>query len=148
MKKISKKVDKLVWNVYHYSFNNKDIEPVNIFNYFIKEFIMSLDRKFKKDKSINLKEELRKEFAYRYWSKYEFEIILTTFPAYVSKAEIDRLVEETKSGKYYSHYVNLERAKKIDVYEQIMLNYDKLYDYVATVMGWKEHKDESNAKNK
>ena len=148
MKKISKKVDKLVWNVYHYSFNNKDIEPVNIFNYFVKEFIMSLDRKFKKDKSVDLKEELRKEFAYRYWSKFEFEIILTTFPAYVSKEEIDRLVEETKSDKCYSHYVNLERAKKIDVYEQIMLNYDKLYDYVATAMGWTEYKDEGNAKNK
>lgn len=72
-------------------------------------------------------EQLRKDIAYYFWSKSEHEIVITSFPPYVSKEELERLNSEDVK---YRTYVNLEVDKKVDIYEQLRLNWDAFLGYV------------------
>ena len=65
-------------------------------------------RRYAKHKDIEkLKAEIKSWAMYCFWSKCEYEIILTSFP-------------ERKDFK----------QKKVDVYQQLMLNWDSFVEYV------------------
>ena len=104
----------VVWNVYYYNLNKRKIEIHNVFNHwrFIENSAKHI-KKFKEDKE-GLKEQIHKELMYYYWSKYEWEIIVTPYTSRPKK----------------------EEEIKIDVYEQVMLNWDQFFEYF-----W-EHKKE------
>ena len=88
-----------------------NITTYNIFNNL--SFIcglMDLKARFKKDNSIVLKEQVKRLLMYSFWSKAEYEIIIKS------------LFEKEEH--------------KIDVYEQVMLNYDVFYDYLMD--NWKQ----------
>lgn len=91
------------WYVYYYDVNRKKINTYNIFEH----------SSFKKEFSVLLKCDLTKEvFAdqlkhilqYYFWGKCEWEIVL-------------------------NHDNGTNSDRKIDVYEQVMLNWDKFVDY-------------------
>ena len=95
------------WYVYYYDFNNNVIEPYNIFRHC----------KFSEDVKELLRQNLSKQdFAdklnvlvrYYFWSKAEWEVIISSF---IGNAE----------------------DKKVDVYNQIYLNWDKFVNYVWSV---------------
>ncbi len=124
----------LRWFVYHHDFNGKEIKPFNIFNH----------GRFREDVEKNLKKcESKEEFAkklksslmYYFWSKAEYEIVITSWAPHITMSELDRLNaerEETKE-KYnrepYRLYVNPDVGEKIDVHDQVMLNWDIFVDY-------------------
>ena len=88
-----------------------NITTYNIFNNL--SFIcglMDLKARFKKDNSIVLKEQVKRLLMYSFWSKAEYEIMVKLL-----------------CGK---------EEHKIDVYEQVMLNYDVFYDYLMD--NWKQ----------
>lgn len=88
-----------------------NITTYNIFNN--SSFVgglMDLKARFKKDNSIVLKEQIQRLLKYSFWSKAEYEIIIKSL-----------------FGK---------EEHKIDVYEQVMLNYDVFYDYLMD--NWKQ----------
>lgn len=95
----------LEWNVYWEDFNARKIVIRNVFNLSYK-FNEYLKENFKKNKT---KEEfctqLERDLQYCYWSKSEHELIITSWPR---KEECD---------------------KKIDIYSQIMLNWEKFATY-------------------
>ena len=125
----------LVYNVYIEDFNSKKIKVFNIFNsYRFYEDLLKINKKYK-DNFEEFSQQVKSSIMYSFWSKCEYEIILTSWPAYVNSEEIDRLVSkrEEKLKKYnhfYIDYVNLTVGEKIDVYDQIMLNWDIFIKYL------------------
>lgn len=94
-------MNKLVWNVLIYDFNNKKIVPYNIF---YDGFLQEIIDDFYKGKSI--KEAIKKWAKYHYWSRTEYEI------------QVGGLFDTP------------EHFKKIDIYDQIEMNLDNIAQYV------------------
>lgn len=105
--------------------NEKDFK-FNVFNNIrFLSYLMDLKARAKKDDTINIKEEIRHSLQYSYWSKSECEIMVKCL---FGKVE-----------------------HKIDVYEQIMLNFDLFYEYL--ISNWKHipaktYKQQANQKKK
>ena len=94
----------LTWNVYRYNFNSKRIETTNIFNHwrFEEDVKSDLCRRLTKG---SFEERLRRNLMYYFWSKCEHEIIVSSWP-YTEDA-----------------------AAKIDVYQQVMMNWNIFLEY-------------------
>lgn len=109
---------RLVWNVYRHNFNSNKVEAVNIFNHwkFDEEVRTDLCRRMNKT---DFAVKLRRNLMYWFWSKYEHEVIISSWP-----------------------YTN-DAAVKIDVYQQVMLNFDVFCDYV-----WSFRKEVRNERKK
>lgn len=101
-----RKKKELEWNAYYEDFNGKKIVPFNVFHH--TRFNEDVKKSFKKNKNDfeTFKKELKSNLMYYYWSKCEWEIILA---AWISK--------------------NVPEIK-IDVYDQVMLNFDLFAKYV------------------
>ncbi len=103
----------LTWKVYCEEFNKGEIREVNIFDHrTFCECCKQHAKKFKDDKEA-FAEAVRKDLMYYFWSKCEWEIILSAWPP----------------RKNF-------RESKIDVYDQVMLNWNVFIDWL-----W-EHKKE------
>lgn len=126
---------KLEYYVYYYNFNSHSIKKFNIFNH--GRFLEDVKKDLKKcETKKEFAEELHKDLIYYFWSKAEWEVIITPCISRISISELNRLNEEREKTlkKYnrepYSLYVNPDISEKIDIYEQVMLNWDLFVDYV------------------
>ena len=74
-----------------------------------------------------------------FWSKCEYEIVLASWPYGVSKSSLEKATKEMEDyALRWGHYpirvgIDLEVAEKIDIYDQLHLNWDRFVDYVWTV---------------
>ena len=125
----------LKWNVYRENWNSQKIETFNIFDH--SRFYESVKKALEKfDNKEEFSEEIRKDLLWCYWSKCEWETVITSFPPRIAKDEIDRLNAEFKvdTERYgrepKSVYVSPEVSRKVDIYEQVRLNWDVFVDYV------------------
>ena len=125
---------KLVWNVFNEC--NGEICPLNIFEYNYKflEDLLTAKRKYK-DNFEEFAEHVRKSLQYYYWSKSEYETVITTWPPYIESEELNRLNKEKhereiRNRPFYRDAVNLTTRYKIDIYTQIMMNWDRFIDYI------------------
>lgn len=100
---MSKKAPPMEWNALYYNYNANQMEPHNVLRG-REDFIRKMKKKFPAKE--DFAKELRSEMQYRYWSKAEWEIVLT--PLVGSRENADR---------------------KIDVFDQLLLNWDKFVDY-------------------
>lgn len=91
------------WYVYYHDSNAQKIIRWNVFNHgsFKNEVNKILQEKLNKE---IFSEKLKREVMYYFWSKCEYEIIL-------------------------SHWTGRADDIKIDVYDQIMMNFDRFVDY-------------------
>lgn len=126
---------KLEWNVYTHNFNGKSIEKYNIFNH--GRFTEDVKKELKKcETKEEFAEELRKDVFYYFGSKCEWEVVITSWVPHITISELNRLNEERErtlkehNREPYSLYVNPDVGEKIDVYEQVMLNWNLFVDYV------------------
>lgn len=96
--------EKINWYVYYHDSNSQKIVKWNVFNHgsFKEEVAKLLREKFNKEE---FSEKLQKELMYYFWSKCEYEIILSPWTG-----QADDI--------------------KIDIYDQIMMNFDRFVDYV------------------
>lgn len=96
------------WLVYiNDYYTRKSITTYNIFDHYrLKEDCDEIWDKFKFDKDM-FEEQIKRKLAYYFGSKCEWEIILSGWPP-------------SKNFK----------EKKIDVYDQVMLNWDTFINYV------------------
>ena len=125
----------LSWNVYYHNINSKKIETFNIFRH--AGFVNDIERYFKKYKD---KEEfaknLRHSLMYYFWSKSEYEVVVTSWPPNIKMNELDRLNTERERGlkeydrEPYSLYVNPDVGIKVDIYSQVMNNWDVFLGYI------------------
>ena len=125
----------LEWNVFRYDINKDKIVTFNIFDHWkFNEDVQKSLKKFK-DKD-EFAEQLRRDLMYYFWSKYEYEVVITTFPPYITMDELSRLNDERWSHKdrygtdYVRQNVNLDTGIKIDIYEQVMNNWNIFLDHV------------------
>ena len=125
----------LEWNVFYHNINKNKIETLNIFKH--SRFNDDVQKALKKikDKS-EFAEHLRRDLFYYFGSKCEYEVVITTFPPYITMKELDKLNEERASHKeryerdYVRLNVGLDTGAKIDIYTQVMNNWDLFLDYV------------------
>lgn len=97
----------LEWNVYLEDFNNRKIKVYNIFNHYnFYEYCLKAKKKYEDDKDKFL-EEIKSSLMYCFWSKCEYEVILTGWPKRTDFNE-----------------------EKIDAYDQVMLNWPIFSEYI------------------
>ena len=137
------KAEKLTWNVYNRNFNARKIEPYNIFDHWsFCEDVDKVVKKYKKeikkegltkkqleDLLKDFKEKIRRELQYYFWAKYEWEIGIT-------EPFSNTLVDAYTNGRDYPW-------EKIDVYDQVMMNWDIFFDYLYKNLVEKKKKDET-----
>lgn len=100
------------WNVYHYNINKNEIEVFNIFEH--GSFMESLRKTCMECKSKDmLADKIKSELRYYFWSKCQWEIIISPWVGRKEPCDI-----------------------KIDVFDQVMMNFDIFVDYV-----WKNRKE-------
>ena len=138
----------LCWNVYVSCFNKGEIDTFNVFNHagFYDDCVKA-KRKFRDDKE-GFAEEVRRSLMYYFWSKCEWEIILSHWPSgeyydMRTKTTVGELCEKIGCKKEYG-YVEPEMPvtirvypdhikrdeRKIDVYDQVMANWAVFIDYL------------------
>lgn len=99
-------MDSLVWNVIYHNINADKIETFNIFNH--GGFRGDLKRLYKKyQEKEDFARELKRSLMYYFWGKCEWEIIIEPWCGSDRTKEI-----------------------KVDVYWQVMNNWDRFLDYV------------------
>ena len=93
------------FNVWCHNFNAQEITTYNVLNnYLIKEVISPILNEHENNKR-EFAEAIRSEMMYRFCAKAEWEIII-------------------------SPWVGLAKERKIDVYKQIMINFDLFINYL------------------
>ena len=98
----------LEWNVYVSNFNDKRIETHNVFeNHRFMTDLRKAARKYRDRERDLFEEQMRRDLMYYYWSKCEWEIVISHWP---QRADA--------------------RDEKVDVYDQVMMNWDRFRDYV------------------
>lgn len=117
---------KLKWNVYCRSINRKEIQYFNVFDH--SAFYSDMIKRLKDCQDYDeFRSELKRDLMYYFAYKNEYEIGITEPFPHVSADEIKRLQQET--AEYCTH-VNLMMGIKVDVFQQIMMNYSHFIDYI------------------
>lgn len=96
----------LVWKAYYHPLNGNDIRTFNIFDHYnFREDVKKAIKKYKTKEEFA--DKLRGELLYYYWAKCEWEVIISPWIAHKDDREI-----------------------KVDVYSQVMNNWEIFLDYV------------------
>lgn len=122
---------KLEWFVFLHDWNTNEIRQYNVFN--SARFYDGLLRikKSMKKKPLDLDDfskELNSIAMWSFWAKCEYEIIITNLSCTIDNTEIRRLQDVDENSRV--EYVNLKCHKKVDIYEQLKLNWDKFASYI------------------
>lgn len=124
----------LQYFVYVENFNKNKIEKYNVLSDAIVEEI--LDNAVENPTKENFAKATEQVFKYYFWARSEWEVIVTDWPPHVGISEVNRLVNEVDKytavmGKEpYLLMTKLNVAEKIDVYDQLKLNWNILIDYM------------------
>ena len=140
------------WKVFNEDINKRKIIEYDVFTHY--NFLKGLSKVFKDIDKLEKTEEsqekieaefnerVRRECLYYFWGKCEWEVVLTSWPPYITVEEIERLNKEiedhVKNWGSPARVVspNLDIDMKIDVYDQLQLNWNIFLQYV------KDHKKE------
>ena len=125
----------LEWNVFRENWNTKTIRKFNIFSHevFKKEILLALEKSKSKEELSKMVQSIA---MYYFWAKCEYEIMLTSWPPSITKEEAKEIqlsVEESEARhKHLPRVFGVELAvsSKVDVYEQLLLNWDRFIDYL------------------
>lgn len=128
------------WNVLLHNVNSEKIEKWNIFRHsdFAKDVEKLLAAGLAKDHFAEL---LQQRLRYYFGSRTEYEIVATSWPPYMSGADIAKIHKEYEEhkvtrGRYpYRLDVALEVGQNMDVAYQVMLNFDVFVDYLLNYKG-------------
>ena len=125
----------MVWNVYREDFNRGAVVKYNIFDHsgFAQDINKLLKQNISKDE---FAEQLKLSLRYYFWGKTEYEVVITSWPVYIYRSELDRVnTEYQEYNNKWGHYpydINIvpNVGEKIDIYSQVMLNFDIFVEYV------------------
>ena len=126
----------LEWNVFIRDFNSRTIQKYNVFNN--SNFYEGL-KKIKKEISKYYKaypiqsknlfiDKLDNACQYCFWSKCEYEIVLTDVFCGIDKQMIDK-IKSLPTDRLWTA-TELAIHKKIDIYDQLKLNWSVFVDYI------------------
>lgn len=138
-KQSEKKVKELVWNVVADDWNT-GVGYVNVFNYNwpVRAMIYRAYKEHKDDFDAFSKK-VHSALMCEYWSRSEYEFVASSWPTGINEDEVNRLVEEIERDKKdyptainHRVYPRLDNAEKLDVYDQIIMNWDNFINYLWT----------------
>lgn len=114
------------WNVYIEDVNRKEIKVFDVFSYtsFRDEVKLALEVCSNR---AEFARSVERSALYHFWSKSEYEVVITSWPPYISRFEANQ-IKQADLPKYRTA-INLETGSKISVYDQLMLNQDAFIDY-------------------
>ena len=125
----------MVWNVYREDFNHRAIVEYNIFDH--SSFAQDVNKLLKADiPKDEFAEQLKRSLMYWFWCKSEHEVVISSWPIYIDKAELDRInTEYEEYNNKWNHYqykinVSTDVGKKIDIYSQVMMNWEQFVEYI------------------
>lgn len=124
----------LAYYVYVENINQHKIEKYNVLNDGIITKIVERTKMIVNKEAFA--EEVELILRFYYWSRCEWEIILTEWPARVTYDEILRLNNEADSFKRehnhepYTLSTKLRIYEKVDVFKQVKLNWELFIDYL------------------
>ena len=125
----------MVWNVYREDFNHRAIVEYNIFDH--SSFAQDVNKLLKADiPQDEFAEQLKRSLMYWFWCKSEHEVVISSWPVYIDKAELDRInTEYEEYNNKWDHYpykinVSPDVGKKIDIYSQVMMNWEQFVEYI------------------
>ena len=134
----------MVWNVYREDFNHRAIVEYNIFDH--SSFAQDVNKLLKADiPKDEFAEQLKRSLMYWFWCKSEHEVVISSWPVYIDKEELDRInIEYEEYNNKWGHYpykINVapEVGEKIDIYSQVMMNWEQFVEYV-----WSNKNKQSN----
>lgn len=123
------------WNVYYHDFNRRTIEKWNIFKH--GRFAEDVKKNLKKcETKEEFTEMLRRNLFYYFGCKAEYEVVITSWVPHITTSELNRLnTEYEKTLKEYGRepyrlYINPDVGEKVDIYSQVVLNWNVFVDYV------------------
>ena len=125
----------MVWNVYREDFNHGAIVKYNIFDH--SGFAQDVNKLLKEDITKDeFAEQLKRFLMYWFRCKSEHEVVITSWPVYIDKTELDRL--NTEFDKYnnkwgynpYNINVSPDIGKRVSIYDQVLMNWDQFVNYV------------------
>ena len=96
---------------------------------------MLVAKKKYKDNFEEFADHIRSWLQHEYWSRSEYETIITSWPPYIEDKELERINQEKierieKYGNFYRESVDLTVGYKIDIFTQIMMNWDRFIEYI------------------
>lgn len=96
-----------------------------------KQIIARMKEDYKKDLKITyFIPEVDRALKYYFWGKAEHEVVITSWPPYITRKEFERInADEFKESKY-AIYVEPEVFYKVDIYSQVKLNFDIFVEYL------------------
>lgn len=124
----------MIWNVYRENFNGKCIETWNVFKHGAfkadVDRALALYREGKYDWQ-QFSNAIRSSAQYYFWSKSEHEVVITSWPPYIDHEEYERITREVAEyGSRYYFNVEPTCAEKIDIFDQLQLNWDSFVRYI------------------
>lgn len=133
------------WYVYREIFNRQLIEKYNIFDHcgFRKDVKDAAKVAQTKEAFAEL---VQYSLRYYFWCKSEYETVITSWPPYISREELNRInteyAEYESKWGHYPYYINISPVigEKVDIYSQVMLNWDAFIDYLWRTQCEKEKK--------
>ena len=116
------------FNVIVYNINSKEFERYNIIPYLVSCY----NKKENKPKTFDeVKEFVKNESMYQWWSRCEYEIILGPWPYITSPSERWDKKGENDIEAWKEHWKkHLKECEKIDVHKQVMMNLDVITNLV------------------
>ena len=125
----------MVWNVYREDFNRRAIVKYNIFNH--RGLAQNVNKLLKEDISKDeFAKQLKRSLMHYFWCKSEHEVVISSWPVYIDKEELDRInIEYEEYNNKWGHYpykinVSPDVGKKVDICSQVMMNWDQFVEYV------------------
>lgn len=123
------------WKVFTRDMNADKIKEYNVLSHysFMSSLAKLVHNRISKEA---FSEEVKKIAQYYFWSKHEWEVVITSWPPYIDANERNRLnAEYVVMSKKYGHDphvldVRLSVGSKIDVFDQLRLNWDAFIDYI------------------
>lgn len=127
---------RLEWYVYKTSHDGKYIEKYNIFDH--ERFCADIIKTFKKIKKRQFCEDIKKTLMYYFCDKSEYELKVTPWVARIDKAESNKPDDRLERGvanvveETYGIWISSQVSRKIDIYDQVMLNFNSFIDYIQS----------------
>ena len=110
------------FNVINFDFNNKTFESYNIIPYLLSCYN---EEKNKPKTFDEFKNFIKNKSMYRWWSRCEYEIILSPWPYTSSPSERYDKKGENDVEAWKEHWKkHLNECEKVDVHYQVMMNLD------------------------
>lgn len=130
--KIRNLVSGLTWNTYIEHIGNNDIGIFNIFkhSYFVEQLVEAIlnytsKQAFEKD--------LEGILNYCFGHRSQYEVIITSNPAYIDKTDALKLYDTIDAGDLkIRNIIKLAMGTKVSIYDQVVINWKAFVSYLET----------------